>query len=290
VYNREADSYLGMSIKRSNDLSTIYISQKGLTENIVNAYLDLNSKPASSPAGAHMFDDNNNNNTIDKSNYLSAIMKIMYLARLTRPDILLATTYLSSRASAPTEGDWKKLLRIIRYLKGTTDYGIKISCKGLQLTISVDASYGSHSDGHSHTGAIVSIGENKSYLTAKSNKQKTIATSSTDAEVIGAVDTLKMAEWLQNLIQELDLEKSKPINLLQDNQSSIYMITEPSKYRRSKHILVKLLYARTLHKEGKITVQYIRTSDMTADMLTKPLQGEAFQKHLKSLGVVKIPK
>jgi len=47
----------------------------------------------------------------------------MYVARLTRPDVLLATAYLATKTQHPKEGDYKAL-RIIFYQKGTTSYGI----------------------------------------------------------------------------------------------------------------------------------------------------------------------
>ena len=49
-------------------------------------------------------------------------MAIMYVARLTRPDVLLATAYLATKAQHPKEGDYKAALRIISYLHGTISY------------------------------------------------------------------------------------------------------------------------------------------------------------------------
>ena len=58
-------------------------------------------------------------------------MSIMFLARLTRPDLLLATAYLAIKAQHPKEGDHKAALRIIAYIKGTINHGIKVHCKEL---------------------------------------------------------------------------------------------------------------------------------------------------------------
>ena len=105
----------------------------------------------------------------------------MYLARLTRPDLLLPVTYLASKSHCATTEDLKKAERILYYLVYTRDLGITIRCEGLQLKCLCDASYGVHDDGRSHTGYIITLGETRSYLHARSGKQKLTATSSTDS-------------------------------------------------------------------------------------------------------------
>ena len=51
-------------------------------------------------------------------------MAIMYIARLSRPDLLLATAYLATKAQHPKEGDHKAALRIISYMKATINQNI----------------------------------------------------------------------------------------------------------------------------------------------------------------------
>ena len=108
----------------------------------------------------------------------------MYLARLTRPDLLLPVTYPASKFYCATTEDLKKAERILYYLVYTRDLGITIRCEGLQLKCLCDASYGVDDDGRSHTGYTITLGDKRSYICARSGKQKPTATSSTDAEVI----------------------------------------------------------------------------------------------------------
>ena len=56
-------------------------------------------------------------------------MAIIYIARLSRPDLLLATTYLATKAQHPKEGAHKTALRIISYMRATINHGIKIACQ-----------------------------------------------------------------------------------------------------------------------------------------------------------------
>ena len=43
----------------------------------------------------------------DLIKYLSLIMEMMYIARLTRPEILLAISYLATKSKQPTDADFK---------------------------------------------------------------------------------------------------------------------------------------------------------------------------------------
>jgi hypothetical protein len=109
--------------------------------------------------------------------------------------------------------------------------------------------------------------------------KKLVALSSTDAEVYAMVDCLKTALWFRNLIQELNITPLTQIHIFQDNKSAIIMVTEHSKTTRSKHILTKICYAKSLVNNGLVQVHYLSTAEMFADMLTKPQHGETFISH-----------
>jgi hypothetical protein len=130
-----------------------------------------------------------------------------------------------------------------------------------------------------------------SFIHARSNKQKLTATSSTDAEIIAASSSLTQMIWLQNLQREiLHHILQAPISpgiLYQDNKSAIWMVTQPSRYKRSKHILTKVSYIKHHRTMQDIELKYLSTDEMTADVLTKPLQGAVFKNHCdKMMGKV----
>ena len=287
TFHEKADAYIGMTVYRSNDLRTISLTQRGLTDKILKKYLPAGSerRTAKTPAADEIFETSNNKDqsVVNRKDFLGLIMSLMYLARLTRPDLLLPVTYLASKSHCATTEDLKKAERILYYLVYTRDLGITIRCEGLQLKCLCDASYGVHDDGRSHTGYIITLGETRSYLHARSGKQKLTATSSTDAEVIAMVESLKMCVWMRNVIQYLNISPLRTIVLYQDNKSAIIMIEEPSKYKRSRHILTKIGYARDLCRLGIVRVKYLNTNDMTADVLTKSKQGSIYVIHRNNM-------
>jgi hypothetical protein len=277
-----------MSIDRSPDGHVIKVSQTGSITELINSNLTdtLGSK---TPQSTDMFDNLDSNQSYEelatrleeaKSNkFLSVVMSLMYIARLTRPDILLPVSYLATRAHIATKQDWQKLIKVLRYLRDFPNDGITIKCEELQLYAHCDASYTVHQDGRSHTGFVIYMGGNCSYILAKSCKQKVGATSSTDAEIIALVDCLKVATWLKNILTDFDISPVGRVTIAQDNKSGMTMINDVSKCKRSKHILAKLNYAKDLVDSGIVFIHYLHTDDMSADLLTKPLTGSLFVKH-----------
>ena len=289
-FNPEAESYLGMNITRSMDGHTVQVDHSGSIAKLIKEHLTDKDTVCRTPHQEDLFevqdDEKSDNSTLgpnQSKKFLSIVMSLMYIARLTRPDILLPVTYLASRSHYATQQDWLKLVRVLRYMKGTVNLGITVQCTDLQLHCHCDASYGVHADGRSHTGFVVYMGKTLSYMHAKSNKQKTGSTSSTDAEIIALVDSMKVVVWLKNILLELDREQPSAAVVYQDNKSGMVMVTDVSKCSRSKHILTKINYAKDLVNSCIIQIEYLNTNDMSSDLLTKPLGGNAFFKHRNTI-------
>jgi len=279
-----------MEIRRGKDLRDVYVSQPKLTQDLIDNYLDEQS-PAMTPAVKELIENIDPINTfdcqaVDKSKYLRLIMKLMYLARFTRPDILFPVTFLSSKSQNPNVHDWKQAIRVVRYLKGTKTHGIHIHVSDFSVHAHCDASYGIHADGKGHTGFIISLGKRFGFLLAKSFKQSVGSLSSTDAEILATASCAKTIEWIRNLISELNVESLAPTIIYQDNKSSIIMSSNTTNYKRVKHQLTKIGYIKTLHDLKQIEFFYLGTEFMTADMLTKPLSFIEHSKHIKACGVV----
>ena len=63
-------------------------------------------------------------------------------------------------------------------------------------------------------------------------------------------------------------------------------MANPEFHLKSKHIDVRYHYTRELLDEGTIKVEYVPTSEIAADCLTKPLKRTQFETNLKALGLV----
>jgi hypothetical protein len=74
----------------------------------------------------------------------------MYIARYTRPNILIPVTFLATRSSASTTKDMNKAIRTVKYLAGSTDKNLlfRKPIAGLQPEFYFDASHGLYPDGY----------------------------------------------------------------------------------------------------------------------------------------------
>ena len=292
--SKEATSYLGMNIERSSCKKYVKLTQRGLTDKVVQSVAKRSGDKQKywSPCSNEIFETDQGTDgeklpEIQRREFLSVLMTLMYLARLTRPDILMAVTYLSSRAHCATVGDMSQLERVVRYLENFPERGIFIHCTDLAMHCHCDASFGIHSlenGGKGHTGYIVSMGGEHSYLHARSVKQKIATTSSTEAEAVALVEAMKMCTWLRNVLTELKVTPLSPITVYEDNKSCITLVKESNgPTNNSRHFIARISYLHNLVLTGVLVILYLATGLMTADVLTKPQHGKEFLKHIHSM-------
>jgi hypothetical protein len=194
-----------------------------------------------------------------------------------RSDIFLHTSLLCTKLKSPTEQDLAKLERVLKYIAGSIDHGIVFSSgdSDLQVHAWIDASYATHDDAKGHSGTIISVGavpgSNGNIVYVKSRKQKLVARSSTEAELIALHDGLPQVVWTRNVLEELGYKQAAS-DVFQDNKSTIFMCeTGHGNHHRSKHISVRYFYAKGLLDHGVIKIHHLGTNLMLADAFTKAL-------------------
>jgi hypothetical protein len=267
-----------MGIERSECGKYFKLTQRGLLIKLEEKHPVKRGGRACYPASENLFNeredesgDESIEDGVSRTEYMGLVMTLMYIARLTRPDVLMATTYLATRSHCATPTDWRYYMKIAKYLQETPDLGLVLHCASLQVNIWADASYAVHHDGKGHTGYIIYLGDSH----ARSGKQKLQSTSSTDAEVIAAVEAMQTAMWLREILRELRIVPLDHMMLYQDNSACL---GEDSKCKRSKHILTKIVYIKDMVTTGAIVSQHIKTDVMTADVLAKSLVGDTLKK------------
>ena len=212
----------------------------------------------------------------DSQWYHTQVAKLLYLAKRTRPDILLAVSFLTTRVQSPDEDDMNKLIRVLKYLNGSKDLGIVLRAdKPFVVHAYIDASYGVHDDGKSHSALAITLGAGP--LLAKSTKQKLVTKSSTEAELVAESDFASEAICSRDFLAAQG-EAISPSIIHQDNMSTIAMIKNGmSKSDRTRHMNVRYFWTKERVDSGDIEIVYTPTDDMIADILTKPLQGDKFR-------------
>ena len=283
--------YEKLTVKRGRKLDylgmTFDFQKKGkckiTMEGFVSDVIDFCSRvtgEARTPAAADLFEINENSpflSAADKQFFHSATAKLLYLSKRIRPDMLTAVSFLTKRVINPTEEDLRKLYRAIRYLRGSRELGIVLEPGNhISLYAFIDASYGVHTDMRGHSGCVVGVGKGPIYT--KSSAQKLNTKSSTETELVALSDNTPQVIWCRNFLKAQG-HIIGPATVYQDNMSTIALVKAgKSNSSRTRHIAIRFFFVSDRVKSGEIKVEYMRTGEMLADILTKPLQGELFRK------------
>ena len=210
--------YLGMQIDIDPRSHAISITQPGFVASVLTAHPV--SRVASSPYTADFLDEDSASPPCDATAFASRLMKLNFLVKRSRPDLGFCVSYLATRMHAPTKQDDVKLDRVYQYLARTAAAGITLSPDSFQIHAWIDASYAIHPDRKSHSGTVISLGNNGGPVFTRSAKQKLVSDSSTMAELIALHDGLHHVIWMRNLLRELGADPP-PAVIYQDNMSTI---------------------------------------------------------------------
>lgn len=241
---------------------------------------------------------------IDQRDYQHVIGSLMYAAIHTRPDIAFALGRLSQYLSDPAEHHGRALKSLLRYVRSTVDLGLMFGNSG-----------SSHLVGYSDSDYAMDRLDRKSILgyvymfaggpiSWTSRKQKSVATSTTEAEYMALSSCAKEGLWITQLLKDLgysgylgqnpdrvDIMESirhshdSPMQLKGDNQAALTLVKDAHIHERSKHIDVAYHHIRDLHQKNQIRVEFVPTQDMVADGLTKPLPKPNFKRFIAQLGL-----
>ena len=121
-----------------------------------------------------------------------------------------------------------------------------------------------------------------------SKKQLVVSLSTTEAEFISAFHCACQAVWMRRVLEQLNCKQNASTVIYCDNMSTIKLAKNPVMHGRSKHIDVRFHFLRELCKEGIIELKYGNTQDQVADIMTKALKLDTFEKLRNLLGVCEV--
>lgn len=272
---------LGISVEQEQ--SSITLNQKHYVNQILHKFGMNNANPVSTPMATDVkFEKEDGSKPADQSTYQSIIGSLLYAASATRPDISHAVGVLSRFNSSPTETHMSGAKRVLRYLKGTSDRGIKMVKSDGKLVAYSDSSWADNSDNRTSTsGSVFMHGSAPIYWSSKS--QSVVAVSTAEAEYIALYDVAKQAAWLKQLYNDIRSLDNPAILTHVDNQSAISIAQNNTSSKRTRHMDIKYHYCREAIEKGIIQTTFCPSESNVADMFTKPLARPLFGKMLAML-------
>lgn len=289
---------LGMEVKRDRPNKILYLSQSKYTKEIIERFPTTGSRSVTTPTDPNIHlhtdqcpePDTSESREMSKIPYLAAVGSLIYLAIGTRPDISYAVSSVSRFGKNPGMIHWQAVLRIFKYLQHTSNYALQYgppppSDEPL-LRIYSDASYAQEEKSRSTSGFCSFIGN--SLVSWGSKRQTVVATSSAEAEWIAANLAGKEGSWFRKVLREVGFPQDRT-PLLIDNESAIAFGLNGVMDGRMKHMRTNYYWLMMAVEEDKsFSLIHVPGIDNTADILTKGLQFNLHNKHVKGLGLIRL--
>ena len=205
--------------------------------------------------------------------YQSRVGALMYACTGTRPDLAYAVHQHCRVLSRPTPELMAELDYVFSYLFENQDMGIRFTPEDGTLRGTADASWEVRA---STSGWIVYW--HGAPLCWGSRKQKSIALSSCESEIVALSDAAKEVIYLRKFVRGLvPSTPDGPTVLSTDNKAARDLSYNPEHHDRSKHIARRHFFILDMVEAQEIVVPLVSTEDNDADFFTKPLPPKRFK-------------
>jgi Reverse transcriptase (RNA-dependent DNA polymerase)/gag-polypeptide of LTR copia-type/Integrase core domain len=285
----EVQNVLGLQINRDRRNRRLTISQEKYVRDMLKRFSLDQCKSVRTPLepNSKLCRTEDGETCDDVKLYQSMVGSLLYAMRGTRPDIGYAVTKLSQFCSNPSHIHLIAVKRVMRYLQGTKEYKLHYGTSDNQILELVgysDADWANDVDSRrSITGYVFMLGNN--IISWATKAQPTVALSTVEAEYMAAAQAAQECIWWRNFLAKLRMKITTPTTILDDNQGAIALAKHPGYHARTKHIDIRHHFIREQIDAENIKLEYIPTSEMIADQLTKPLPAA---QHEKLVGLMQL--
>ncbi|CAL0332892.1 unnamed protein product [Lupinus luteus] len=278
--------FLGMEF--SYTPTGLLMHQSKYAKELLIKYNMNSCNPVSSPVETNLrLTNDEGGEAVDATQCKQIVGSLRFLCN-TRPDLIYGVGLVSRFMSNPKKSHMLAAKRLLRYVKGTTDFGVlfplKLQKPELELTGYADSDFGGDLVERKSTSGYLFL-LNGAAVSWCSKKQPVIALSNCEAEYISSSYAACQAVWLEELIKEMKIKIRSPLQLKVDNISAISLSKNPVSHGRSKHIEVRFHFLRNLVTKKRLKLEYCRTELQLADAFTKALKIGRFEELRKKMGI-----
>ena len=271
------EDLLGIEVKYNND-GSITLHQQKYIDKVVSRFLpngplpkaQRNSLPYSTDFLQHV-NEALSQHECEHPELVSALQSrvgcLMYAATSTRPDIAYPVHQLCKCLHKPTPALLRETDHLLSYLARTADLGLTYTREHARLAGFSDASW----ETASSTSGWVVLWQSAA-LSWGSRKQKSIALSTCEAEIIALSEAAKDVVYLRKLVRGLNAPEPDETRLATDSKSARDVSYNPEHHDRMKHVERRHFFIRDMVESFEISVPFVPTDQNPADFFTKPMK------------------
>ena len=198
-----------------------------------------------------------------------------------RPEISAALGLLGSCLTFPTEELYECLMHVLVYLGRSRNLGTTFSAHvpdANKLKAYADSNW---SVTRSTTGFVIMLAG--AAITAVSRRQHCICMSSCEAELVALADCAIELIHTISVVNFLGFETPDAIEVNTDSKAAYDLCHRFTSAQNSRHVDRKMFKMRELRGAGRVTVRHIPGVSNPADLFTKILARQEFEKHRKTV-------
>lgn len=246
--------FLGLEIYQTS--AGIMVSQKKFALDVLLEFSMDKCKAVKTPlVVGQKFQREDGSSNVDGSIFRSIIGSLLYLSA-SRQDIMFAVSLMSRFMQNPSEIHMKAVKRILRFIKGTADYGIVYAnTNSVKPSGYSDSDWAESDEGmKSTTSYCFSIGSG--VISWCSKKQLVVAQSTAEAKYVAASKGANQAIWLRKVLSDLKMPPTEPTMLFMDNKAAIAIVKNSVLHDKTKHFKIKLHVIQHYEEKKMIQVEY----------------------------------
>jgi len=291
------EDFIGCHIQRVKD--KVLLSQphliKKMLDKFENKIENLKAYDTPAVASSHVIrcgKDEEGLSDLEQQDFRSGVGSLLYLLKHSRPDLSNSVRELSKVMDRANKAHEKILHRVIRFVEQTKNRCLVLSPMKEQITWDLKGYCDSDFAGDSDTRKSVSgfvIYLCGAAIAWRSKGQKSVTLSSTEAEYVAISEVAMEILYIAGILRFLSVPLHYPITVNVDNIGAIYLTKNATTGSRTKHVDTRYHFVRDYVEDGIVKVEFVRSEANHADIFTKNLNHELFQRHSEAIGMETLP-
>jgi hypothetical protein len=281
--------FLGIHVVRDRAKRSIWLSQAAYIDKVASQFkIDTEGKMPDTPmieGELKPSPPEYHASMKTRDEYQRKIGSVLFAAISTRPDISFAVSRLARFNQNPSNFHHEAVDRVIKYLYSTKNLCIRYGHDNSSESFicAGDSSFADNTlDRKSSQGYIMILFGGA--IGWRANKQNTVTTSSTEAELLALSQTAKEGIFMSRLFKALSLELNEPLRIRCDNRQTLRLFDKSIKLvTKLRHVDIHSHWLRQECRRGTVQLQWEATNNMVADGLTKALSRQKFAHFVKLL-------